>query len=78
VLQDHKLSFQLERSRYTYGPLPSWDLSVRLGYFVTNASVMSTLLDVPVTLGFERKARLFCDSVPALIIIFGIALKVGI
>jgi len=38
----------------------SWDLSVRLGYFVTNLTLFGHALKF-IKLGFERKARLFCD-----------------
>jgi len=36
-----------------------WDLSVRLGYFVTALRIFSSF--TALKLGFERKARLFCD-----------------
>jgi len=36
-----------------------WDLSVRLGYFVTKFS-LKYKFELK-KLGFERKARLFCD-----------------
>jgi len=39
--------------------LKSWDLSVRLGYFVTKVSLEKN--PPSQLLGFERKARLFCD-----------------
>jgi len=39
----------------------SWDLSVRLGYFVTIFTSESIKLYIN-SLGFERKARLFCDT----------------
>ena len=39
-----------------------WDLSVRLGYFVTSFH-FSKIDSAPAhSLGFERKARLFCDN----------------
>jgi len=50
----------------TYSSLPlvawifRWDLSVRLGYFVTISSLLIMILLIS-SLGFERKARLFCD-----------------
>ena len=40
--------------------LESWDLSGRLGYFVTGAIFSSNKKEYK--LGFERKARLFCDN----------------
>jgi len=38
-----------------------WDLSVRLGYFVT-FFVLRNFQEIFEQLGFERKARLFCDK----------------
>jgi len=42
----------------------SWDLSVRLGYFVTSITAFRLTFVIPriSQLGFERKARLFCDG----------------
>ena len=39
----------------------SWDLSVRLGYFVTLIAICMLPPNLK-KLGFERKARLFCDK----------------
>ena len=46
---------------YPYRDTNRWDLSVRLGYFVTSSDLTTTYLKSHL-LGFERKARLFCDN----------------
>jgi len=43
-----------------------WDLSVRLGYFVTSSVRFCCVkFSIWILLGFERKARLFCDHLIA-------------
>ena len=53
---DSRASIKSQRNK------KGWDLSVRLGYFVTNVLVVA-LKSNQVGLGFERKARLFCDKI---------------
>jgi len=56
----------------------SWDLSVRLGYFVTKLNLHHCYHHQQ-QLGFERKARLFCDFKVGEILEFKIFLRtVGI
>jgi len=52
-----------------------WDLSVRLGYFVTQFLHHFYLHSF--WLGFERKARLFCDTAKAAVIRFETFMKLG-
>jgi len=45
------------------GLVKCWDLSVRLGYFVTFRQMkQKSMTIIKEKLGFERKARLFCDN----------------